>query len=423
MSAVQIRQRPYVSQPDQTTHPYSCIATTLPGLEETLQRELASLGAGSPVIGRQSVHFNADRTLLYRANLELRTALRVLVRTAAFAAATADDLYRKAVAVPWERYLTPQMTIAVRATGNFPTSDDPRFAALKVKDAVVDRLRKRYGRRPDVNVKNPDLQLNLYWDTDGAVLSLDSSLESLHRRGYRSEQTAAPMSEVLAAGLVALSGWDGVSTLYNPMCGSGTIAIEAALKAADVAPGLLQRRFGFQSWRDYDADLWQTLHQEAQQRAQRGVALLRVGEGAGRGTGESTGGSGRAAGLAPGRVVAGDIEPAAVRIAVRNLERTGFADLVRVVRRDFLHDAPPAVEGPAPVLLMNPPYGKRLAEPEIDQLYVDIGERLKASYAGWNAWIISGNRDALKRIGLRTSRRLTLFNGPIECSFRGYSLY
>ncbi|TVQ40297.1 MAG: hypothetical protein EA384_03675 [Spirochaetaceae bacterium] len=376
----------------------TCIATTLPGLEAVLCHELQSLGAADVRAGRQAVRFSADRALLYRANLELRTSLRLLQVIAEFPAADIAALYRRARELSWERYLTPQMTLAVRAAGAAPQGDDPRYVALKLKDAVVDRLRSRFGRRPSVDAGNPDLQINLYWDRNGAVLSRDSSGESLHRRGYRSEHTEAPLSEVLAAGMVLLSGWDRRSTFYNPMCGSGTIAIEAALAGCGIAPGLLRRRFGFQRWLDYDAQLWHGLQSEALQRARDSAAAA-----------------------AP--VIAADVDPEAVRIALRNLERTGFRDLVRLMRRDFLSGNPPPSAGDAPVLVINPPYGKRLEEPEIEQLYSRIGDRLKNAYAGWTAWIISGNRGALKRIGLRDGKRIALFNGPIECSYRAYSLY
>ncbi|TVR34508.1 MAG: RNA methyltransferase [Spirochaetaceae bacterium] len=385
-------------KPSAESSRFDCVATTLPGLEAVLQSEIQALGAADAEPGHQAVRFSADRELLYRANLELRTALRVLVPLAEIRAADTEALYRGARELPWERYLTPQMTLAVRAAAGSPTSDDPRFAALKIKDAIVDRLRTRYGRRPSVDVRNPDLQVNLFWSREAAVISLDSSGESLHRRGYRAEQTTAPLSEVLAAGMVLLSGWDRRSTFYNPMCGSGTIAIEAALIGCGVAPGLLRRQLGFQRWLDYDSKLWQRLHAAAEQDARERTA-------------------------SPAPVAAGDIDPSAVRIAVRNLERTGFADLVRVMRRDFLADEPPKPRGETPVVLINPPYGKRLHEPQIDQLYAAIGDRLKQSYAGWKAWIISGNRPALKHIGLRAETKTSLYNGPIECSFRCYAVY
>ncbi len=383
---------------------FECVATTLPGLEAVLSRELETVGVSDVEPLRSAVRFSADHQRLYSANLRVRTALRILVPIARFAAPSTDQLYQECLSVPWQRYLSPSSTFAVRALSSSPAGDDPRFVALRVKDALVDAMRKRFGRRPNVDVRSPDVQITIHWDQGGVVVNLDSSGESLHRRGYRSERTEAPLSEVLGAGMVLLSGWDRQSTLYNPMCGSGTIAIEAALIGADIAPGLLRLRFGFQSWKDYDEALWKRLQAEAVEQAR--TSSSRSGEGS-----------------RHSPVIAGDIDPEAVRVAVRNLERTGFTDLVRVMRRDLLEQEPPAAVGEHPVVVINPPYGKRLQEPEIETLYARIGDRLKEWYPGWDAWIISGNRAAMKRIGLRTAARIPLFNGPIECRYHHYPLY
>ena len=368
-------------------------ATTHSGLEPVLAAELDELGAGDVETGSRAVSFRGDRRLLYRANLRLRTATRILLPLREFNAGNAGKLYSHTYAIDWGRFLTPKMTFAVRATVNRSEIDNSMFAALKVKDAIVDHLRKQTGSRPSVDTDNPDISIHLRLHQNRATLSLDSSGEPLTRRGYRTDGGIAPLSEALAAGLVLLSGWDATSPLYDPMCGSGTIAIEAALIAGKVAPGLLRKRFGFQSWRDYDARL---LDEETS----RAIEEERT--------------------LPGGLIYASDYTERAIAGAKENAARAGVEASIRLKRADFFKSPVPAPQG---TLIMNPPYGERLAVAEVEKLYQKIGDKLKSDYSGWNAHILTSNLQAAKRIGLRSSFRKALHNGPLECRFLRYELY
>ncbi len=370
-------------------------AKTLPGLEEVLAGELSALGAEDVRTLRLAVSFTGDRELLYRANLCLRTALRVLVPVKEFDADYTSRMYEAAAEVPWEKWIGPGDSIAVDATVSSSTFTNANFCALKVKDAVADRFSRRSGRRPSVDAEAPALRINLRVADTRCVLSLDSSGESLHRRGYRLERTEAPLSEVLAAGLLLLAGWEPERPLLDPMCGSGTFLAEAGLMACRIPPGFLRREFGFMSWKGFDRGLWEKVKTSAS--------------------------AGRRAPPAPIR--GGDKDPGAVETAVANLARAGLDRHVRVESGSFEereNGFPPGSHG---FLIMNPPYGKRLRDEKLDNLYERMGDTLKKKYAGSSAWIFSSNLEAIKHIGLRPFKRIPLRNGPLDCRLLGFEIF
>lgn len=373
---------------------YSYIAKTLFGLEEVLAKELLLLGAENISKLTRAVEFSGDQRLLYHANLSLRTATRVLKPIKTFKASDGDKLYHQVYAINWDRFLTPDMTIAVDATVLKSGIDNSMFAALRVKDAIVDQLRKRHGARPSVDTANPDLRLNLHLNDNQATLALDSSGESLSRRGYRRDAGVAPLSEALAAGIVLLSEWDKETPLIDPMCGSGTIVIEAALMAMNMAPGLLRHEFGFMSWKDFDAELFRQIQRQAQADVRTTPKIL---------------------------IHASDIDPVQIKNARANAARAKVSDWIEFHRRNFFKTENSLT--PATVI-MNPPYGERLSSVEdIEKLYAEIGDTLKQSYSGCTAHLLTSNSKAAKRVGLRASRKIALYNGPLECKLLRYDLY
>lgn len=375
--------------------PFDITARTVRGLEEILAAEVRALGAREVQEKNRAVVFRGDRELLYRCNLELRTALRILKPIHSFKIAGQDDLYKKTKAFDWSAHLDLRSTFAIDSAVHSPIFSNSLYAALKTKDAIVDQFRDRTGKRPSIDTDRPDIRLHLHLTGRDCTLSLDSSGESLHRRGYRTQAGEAPLSEVLAAGLVLASGWRGDRPFLDPMCGSGTIAIEAALLAGDIAPGLGRERFGFMNWGDFDAALWEEIVSAARARTTSGDRA--------------------------GQVFAADREQHAVGLARANAERAGLApEAIRFERADFAAYEPPAPPG---VLVMNPPYGERMQTADVEALYKTIGDRLKQAYTDYEAWILSSNLAALKKVGLKPSRKLTVRNGPLECSFRRYELY
>lgn len=368
------------------------IATTLFGLEEILAAELKELGATDIEILKRAVKFKGDQALLYKCNLHLRTALRVLKPFAQFNIHTDNDLYKKIKKIDWEEYLSVDGTLAVDATVSGEYFTHSQFVALRCKDAIVDQFREKYERRPSVNLEKPDLRLNIHINERDCSVALDSSNISLGKRGYRQIQSLAPMSEVLAAGIIALSGWDKKSDFYDPMCGSGTFSIEAALLASNIAPGRL-RSFGFEKWKDFDADLWTNIKEDAESKITSPLC----------------------------KIFGSDIESQAIEISKGNAAIAGVDHLIRYKKMDFLKGETHFQGG---IVFMNPPYGERLKErEEIIPFYQEIGTRLKHYYEGCEAWILSGNLDAFKFIGLRPSRKIRLYNGPLECKLHKYELF
>lgn len=372
--------------------PLAYFATTAKGLETVLAGELAALGIADarPVSG--GVHFSGSRADGYRACLWLRTANRVLQPLASFPCRSAEQLYQGVAGIAWEALLTPQMTLAVDANLRNSVLTHSHASALKAKDAIVDRVREHYGARPDIDPAAPNLPVNLHLVADQCTVSIDLAGAGLHRRGYRQERTVAPLRETLAAGVLLLSGWDGASPLVDPMCGSGTLAIEAALIATRTAPGL-GREFAFQTWPDFEAGSWQALRDEAHR-------LRRP---------------------APTPIVGADRDPRALRVAQANADLTPAAAGIHWVTRSFATLNPPAAGG---TLVMNPPYGERLQEQgDLAALYRSIGDTLKQRWTGWTAWILTGNPEMAKQVGLKATRRVPLYNGPLDCRLLRYELY
>ncbi|WP_400190576.1 class I SAM-dependent RNA methyltransferase [Hymenobacter sp. B81] len=372
-------------------------ATTQFGLEEVLAEELRQLGATVEKVGIRAVEFSGNKQLLYEAVLWCRTAMRILLPFAAFDAPDERSLYREVGRIDWSKYLSADQTFAITAVTNRSNLEHSLYIAQLTKDAIVDQFRARTGSRPSVDPVKPDVRLHLHLLDNEATLSLDAAGESLHRRGYRQLTNEAPLNEVLAAGLVLLTGWDGRRPLIDPMCGSGTILCEAALIAQRIAPGLYHPGdFAFQHWPDFEQALWDTVLMDARQ--------ARLDE--------------------PQAYLAGsDLSRDTIALARQNVEAAGLDDFIRLAVRDVRDAVPPKNEEPG-LILSNPPYGERIgAEAEMAGLYKTIGDTLKTHFQGYDAYLFTGNLTAAKSVGLRTSRRVPLYNGPIECRLLKYELY
>ncbi len=372
-------------------------ATTQFGLENLLAEELRELGAEITKVGTRAVEFAGDQKLLYNTLLWSRLAMRVLCPFARFYAPDEKALYEEVGRIDWQEYIGGGQTFAITAVVNKSTFEHSLFVSQLTKDAIVDQFRSRTGGRPSVDVRNPDVRLHLRMHENEVVLSLDAAGDSLHRRGYRQATNDAPLNEVLAAGLVMLSGWDGKKPLIDPLCGSATILTEAGLIAQRIAPGLFhQGTFGFEAWSDFDADLWESLREEARrQRIEEPQAYL----------------------------AGSDIDPNVIAPAAQNIEAAGLDDCIRLSVRDVANARPPQNQ-PAGIVITNPPYGERIGEEaEMEALYKTIGDTLKGAFSGYDAYIFTGNQAAAKRIGLKAARRIPLFNGPIDCRLLKYELY
>jgi putative N6-adenine-specific DNA methylase len=369
-------------------------ATCGRGVEPVLADELRALGAAGVEPGRGGVAFRGDKALLYRANLWLRTAIRVLQPILEADVASPDELYDAVRSLDWSQYLTPGHTLAVDCNVRDSKITHSKYAALRVKDAICDQFVDRVGSRPSVDVEQPMVGLNLHVYRDHAVLSLESSGESLHKRGYREILTRAPLNEALAASLVLLSGWTGSVPLVDPLCGSGTLAIEAAWLALRRPPGLTRRRFGFQGWMDYDVRLWTDLRDEAR----RGVLKA-----------------------LPAPVLGSDLRGDAVAFSIDNARAAGIGHLLRFEKRDVREFQPP--EGPAGVLICNPPYGERIGEEKnLFSLYHLLGEVFAERCRGWAAFVFTGNPRLARSIGLKPVQEVPLFNGKIPCRLLRFDL-
>lgn len=368
--------------------------TSAKGLEELVAAELAALGISGAKTERGGVSFSGRLEDGYRACLWLRTASRVLLVLAEFPCASPEELYAGVRTVEWPRYLTPEMTMAVDSVLRDSALTHSGFIALKSKDAIVDSIRDKFGRRPNVDTKLPDLRVNVHLVKNSCTVSLDMAGEPLDRRGYRLDRNKAPLRENIAAALVAFSGWSGETPLYDPMCGSGTIVIEAALKASDTAPGLLRERFGFQNWLGHDPTLWRSLLTEAKDLRKRELTV---------------------------RLRGSDRSPGAIEMAQQNASRAGTGRLAAFLAADICTFEPSA--SPA-MIIFNPPYGERIGElEELASLYRTFGDVLKKRCAGSTAFILCGNSELVRHIGLKATRRIPVWNGPIECRLLKYEMY
>ena len=373
------------------------LAKTFKGLEQVLAEELVQLGANNVQVERRAVSFTGDLRMLYTANMCLRTASRVLVPIASFKAKNADDIYAHVKALDWSQYMTLKTTFQIDATVYSDFFRHSQFVTYRVKDAIVDYWMEKENARPSVKLEGADLYLNIHIAADRVTLSLDSSGESLHKRGYRVANTQAPINEALAAGMLLLAGWKGQSDFYDPMCGSGTLLIEAALIARNIAPGVYRQGFAFEKWANFDADLWDEVYNDdSRERAFKH------------------------------KIYGSDAGFYAAQAAQKNIQSAGLQrDIeVRQVRIQELRLVDEARNMDGALVMINPPYGERLSQDkDVLRLYQDMGTALKHQFSGATAWVISSNEEALKCIGLRPAKRIHLVNGDLECLFNQYVLF
>lgn len=370
---------------------YRLIAKTLHNLEDVLASELQQLGAEDIEIGRRAVSFTGDKKMLYLANLRLRTALRILKPIHTFKANNPDELYEELVKFAWDKVMTVKQSFAIDTTVYSDSFTHSKYVGYKAKDALVDYWKAKSGSRPNVSLDAPDIYLNIHIAHNEVTLSLDSSGESLHKRGYRDTQTDAPINEVLAAGILLKAGWDGSCDLIDPMCGSGTFLIEAALIARNIAPGIYRKSFAFERWLDYDQALFEDLYNDDSDEVEF-----------------------------EHKIYGSDILPHAIRVSDSNVRRAGVSRYVQLDIVPFEQRATP--EQPA-LIVMNPPYGERLKLKSAEELYAMIGERLKHNYPGCQAWIIAYRPEHFNSIGLKHNSRTEMMNGSLECELRSYELF
>ena len=370
---------------------FELVAKTFKGLENVLSNELTSLGARDVKILNRAVSFRGDNELMYKANLWLRTALKILKPIHTFKAKNEVELYKGIAQIDWSEYLTVDDTLSINTMVSSPYFNHSQFVALKAKDAIVDQFRSKFNKRPSIDTENPTILLNVHLTDDECAVSIDSSGDSLHKRGYRLNSTIAPINEVLAAGMIMLSGWDGNSNFMDPMCGSGTIPIEAALIAYNIPPGIFRKEFGFEKWKDFDRDLFEDVYNDDSKSRDFKHKIL-----------------------------ASDIDSGAIRIAGENVKNAFLTNKIELQVKAFESVMPPEDGG---IIIFNPPYGERIKKNNIEEFYQTIGNNLKRNFPGLEAWIISGNRDALDFIGLHPSKKMTLYNGAIECKYQCFSMY
>ena len=380
---------------------FRMVAKTFKGLEPVLAQELTELGADEVQIERRAVSFSGDKALLYRANLCLRSALRVLVpirserlKVKGERLKPEDWLYEVAKSIDWSRYMGAETSFAIDATVYSETFRNSRFVTYRVKDAIVDWWNEKAGKRPNVSVSEPELFINVHIANETLTVSLDSSGESLHKRGYRVATTEAPINEVLAAGMLLTAGWKGQSDFYDPMCGSGTIPIEAALIARNIAPGVFRKSFAFEKWPDFDEELWSEIYNDDSHER------------------EFT-----------HKIYGSDASFYAVQQAQKNVKSAGVAKDVEL-RQIRMEELRPNDQMANALVMINPPYGERLASnKDMEELYGKIGTALKHRFTGATAWIISSNEAAMKCIGLKPAKKMQLLNGELDCRFNKYELF
>lgn len=372
---------------------YDMLAKCLFGFEAVLARELRNLGAQNVKEGVRNVRFKGDKGFMYKANLALRTAIRILVPIETFMINNEDDLYQNLSKISWEQYLDPNNTMAIHSSVHSEIFSNSHYVSLRSKDAIVDYFRKKYQKRPSIDTRHPDVQFDIHLQKNTCTVSLDSSGESLHKRGYRSDTNIAPINEVLAAGLILMTGYDGTQNFVDPMCGSGTILIEAAMIANNIPANINRPEFAFEKWKDFDQELFDLIHDSL---------LKKI-----RNTDK--------------KIIGFDKAPSAVRKAQNNIENASLEEFIKIERKNFFEELSP-VEGNV-IVVFNPPYGERL-NVNVPVFYRQIGDTLKQSYPDTSAWLITSDFEAgLKNVGLRTSRKIKVFNGKLECRFVKYEMY
>jgi putative N6-adenine-specific DNA methylase len=369
---------------------FNMLAKTFSGLENVLKDELIGIGATDVTVVNRGVKFSGSKEILYKANFCCRTALRILKIIGEFKVKGTNDLYNSVRSIDWSSHFEIQQTFSVNSTVDSEAFNNSMFVNLKTKDAIVDQFKLNVGKRPSVNAENPDIRINVHASSDEMTISIDSSGESLHKRGYRIIQNETSMSEVLAAGILKLTGWKGQCDLYDPMCGSGTIPIEAELIARNIPPGIFRKSFDFEKWKDFDEDLFDGVYN-----AEYEVPF------------EHT-------------IFASDISSVNIKMASESARNAGLKKGIQFSVSDFASIKPDKNSG---LLIVNPPSGQRMNDRLIEPLYTMIGDSLKKNFKGFKAWIFSNSEEGFKNIGLRSSERIKLFNGPIECDLRSFELY
>ena len=374
------------------TDNFEMVAKTLFGFEELLEKELLQLGAQKIKTGVRNVSFIGDKGFMYKCNIGLRTAIKILKPIKKFRVKDEAELYSKIKDIQWENFLDVDGTLAVGSTLSGSIFTHSQYVSLKTKDAIVDRFRDKFGSRPNIDLRHPDLKIDIHIDRSHCTVSLDSSGQSLHKRGYKISTNIAPINEVLAAGLIMMSGWNGESDFMDPMCGSGTILIEAAMIACNIPPNLMRNEFGFESWKDWDVDLYEKIENSLLTKT-RDFHY---------------------------RLIGFDKSPSAVRKAIENIKNANLEEFINVKHEDFFktHKSPDNKL----LIIFNPPYGKRL-DLDFKSFYNQIGDTLKHNYAGSTSWFITSNLEALKHVGLKPSRKIKLFNSKLESRFVKYELY
>lgn len=370
---------------------FSMIAKTLYGLEDILARELIELGANDVQLGRRMVSFTGDKELMYKANFCCRTALRILKPIKEFKAKNPDEVYEAVKKIDWTQYIPEKKTFAIDAVVYSESFSHSKFVAYRVKDAIVDHFTEQDLPRPSVRINNPDVQLHIHISHNDCSIALDSSGESLHKRGYRVDEGSAPLNEVLAAGMILKTGWRGESNFVDPMCGSGTLLTEAVLIALNIAPGVFRDKYAFERWPDFDSDLFEKISSDDSN--EREFKHKAYGS---------------------------DSSPKAIAAANANVKRAGLGKYIdlKVLNIQQIKEVPE--KG---ILITNPPYGERLNPRDLMELYGAIGERLKHAFTGYNAWIISSNIEAFEKIGLKPTSKTKMINGSLECEYRQYEIF
>ena len=370
---------------------FELIAKTFMGLEPILAQELTQLGANDIQIGRRMVSFSGNKELMYRANFQLRTAIRILKPIKHFKANSADDVYDAVKAIDWSLYLDLKKSFSVDSVVFSEEFKHSKFVSYKVKDAIVDQFREKMGQRPNISVSNPDIRLNMHIAEYQCTLSLDSSGESLHRRGYRQEAVEAPLNEVLAAGMILMTGWKGETDFIDPMCGSGTLPIEAALIARNIAPGVFRKEYAFEKWADFDTELFDSIYNDESNEQEFEHHIYGY-----------------------------DIDITAVNKAKLNVRVAGMTKDITIEQADFKDFKRPEQKA---LMIMNPPYGERISTPDLFGTYRMIGDVLKHQFKTNDAWVLSYREECFDQIGLKPSIKIPLYNGSLECEFRKYQMF
>lgn len=370
---------------------FGMLAKTLQGLENVLAEELVNLGANGVEIGRRMVSFEGDKELLYKTNIHCRTALRILKPIYSFKAYNADDVYNQVKKMDWEQYLSSQKTFAIDSVVNSETFTHSKFIAYRCKDAIVDFFTEKGMDRPSVRLKNPDLMLHVHISHNDCTVSLDSSGESLHKRGYRLEQTEAPLNEVLAAGMILMTKWKGDSHFVDPMCGSGTLLIEATMIALNIPPGIYRQNFAFEKWTDFDRELFERIYNDDSNEKDFSF-----------------------------KIYGSDISPKAIEIARKNVHNAGLSRYIDLQVKPLQQYQEAPQKG---IVVMNPPYGERISSRDLFGLYEMIGERMKHVFTGYDVWILSYQEECFHKIGLKPFVKYKLKNGSLDCEYRKYEIF